>query len=51
MQTSPKNGSATLPSRGRYEQAEESASHTSEVVYQCLTVAAMVLVLASLWVF
>ncbi|HTW80939.1 MAG TPA: hypothetical protein VME23_15435 [Terracidiphilus sp.] len=51
MHTSPKSGSATLPAPGRYEPPEQNSNRTSDCLYQCVTLAAMVLVLASLWVF
>jgi hypothetical protein len=50
MHTSPESGSATFPSPGRYE-PQRSSERASECVYQFVTIAAMVLVLASLWVF
>jgi hypothetical protein len=51
MHTSPKSGTETLPAPGRYEPPEHSSMRTSECVYQSLTLAAMLLLLASLWVF
>jgi hypothetical protein len=51
MHNSPKSGSATFDASGRYEPPEQSSNRTSEYVYQGLTLAAMLLLLASLWVF
>jgi hypothetical protein len=51
MHTSPKSGSATLTAPGGYEQPEQIENRTSEYVYQGLSLAAMLLLLASLWVF
>ncbi len=51
MHTSPKSGSATLTAPDRYEQPEQYSKRISECVYQSVTLAAMLLVLASLWVF
>jgi hypothetical protein len=51
MHTSPKSGSATLTATGSYEHPEQNENRTSEYVYQGLTLAAMLLLLASLWVF
>jgi hypothetical protein len=51
MHTSPKSGSATLNATGGYQSPEQESSRTSEYVYQSLTLAAMLLLLASLWVF
>ncbi|MFZ0301964.1 MAG: hypothetical protein WAL75_04735 [Terracidiphilus sp.] len=50
MHTSPDSGS-TLTAPGRYEPPEHISVRTSECVYQSLTLMAMLLVLASLWVF
>ncbi len=36
---------------GGYEQPAQNSNRTSEYVYQCLTIAAMLAVLATLWVF
>jgi hypothetical protein len=51
MHTSPKSGSATLTASGGYEPSDPISNRTSEYVYQGLTLAAMLLLLASLWVF
>jgi hypothetical protein len=51
MHNSPQSGSATFTTPGGYEQPEQSPNRTSEYVYQSLTLAAMLLLLASLWVF
>lgn len=51
MHTSPKSGSATFTTAGGYEPPEQKENRTSECVYQGLTLAAMLLLLASLWVF
>ena len=51
MHNSPKSGSATFDAPGPYEPPEQISNRTSECVYQSLTVAAMLLLLASLWVF
>jgi hypothetical protein len=51
MQTTPKNVSATMSATGVYERPEQISNRTSECVYQGLTVAAMLILLASLWVF
>lgn len=49
--SSPKSGSATFTAPGCYQQPEQISNRTSEFVYQSLTLAAMLLLLASLWVF
>jgi hypothetical protein len=51
MHTSPESGSATFTGPGDYEQPEQNPNRSSEVAYQSLTIAAMLLLLASLWVF
>jgi hypothetical protein len=51
MHSSPKSGSVTLTATGGYEQPDQFENRTSEYVYQGLTLAAMLLLLASLWVF
>lgn len=51
MHNSPKSGSSTFDAPGAYEQPEQTSNRTSERVYQGLTIAAMLLLLASLWVF
>jgi hypothetical protein len=45
------SGSATFSAPGGYEQPEQNSDRTSDFVYQSLTLAAMLLLLASLWVF
>lgn len=51
MQTTPKNVSATMSATGVYEQPEQISNRNSECVYQSLTLAAMLLLLVSLWAF
>ncbi len=51
MHNFPESGSATCTASGRYEPPEHISVRDSEYAYQFLTIAAMLLVLASLWVF
>jgi hypothetical protein len=51
MHNFPESGSATFNASGRYEPPEHISIRSSGYAYQCLTIAAMLLVLASLWVF
>jgi len=48
MQDSPELTYTTLPSSAN---ETHNAERTSAIVYQCLTIAAMLLLLGSLWVF
>jgi len=51
MHTHPMSVSTPIQEQGRYVRPEQFSTRTSEWVYQGLTLAAMVVVLASLWVF
>jgi hypothetical protein len=51
MHTSPESGSVTLTATGCYEKPDQNPNRNRELAYQCLTLAAMLLVLATLWVF
>jgi len=48
MQSSPQNASISLPARA---DASRQSRKTEDLMYQALTVAAILLLLGSLWVF
>ena len=51
MRTPQQSGAATFREPGCYDQSEQRTKQTSEWVYQGITLAAMLIVLASLWIF
>jgi hypothetical protein len=51
MHAPQESGSTTFTAPGGYEQPEQNSNRCSEFVYQSLTIAAMLVLLASLWVF